>query len=49
MWMPRPVWVRAYSPKMQRSYRMYCRPVLKRDSPFVMCTGGDGARVDLVS
>ena len=49
MWMPRPAWVRAYSPKMDRSYRMYCRPVLKRDSPFVMCTGGNGARVDLVS
>jgi hypothetical protein len=49
MWMPRPAWVRAYSPKMHWSYRMYCRTKLTRESPYVTCTGGNGARVDLVS
>ena len=49
MWMPQPAWVRAYSPKMHGSYRMYCRTKLTRESPYVTCAGGNGARVDLVS
>ena len=49
MYMPKPTWVRAWSSKMHRTYRMHCRPRLTVDSPFVSCTGGNGARVDLVS
>jgi hypothetical protein len=49
IWMPRATWVRAYSPKMHRSYRMYCHPRMTRESPYVTCTGGKGARVNLVS
>ena len=47
-YMPRPTWIRAWSSKMRRSYRMYCRP-RSGPSPFVSCTGGNGARVDLLS
>jgi hypothetical protein len=48
IWMPRPKSLRAWSPKMRRAYRMHCR-TRSGPSPFVSCTGGKGARVDLVS
>lgn len=49
MYMPKPTRIRAWSSKTRRTYRMHCRPRLTTDSPFVSCTGGNGARVDLVS
>jgi hypothetical protein len=49
MYMPKPTSIRAWSSKMGRTYRMHCRPRLTTDSPYLSCTGGNGARVDLVS
>jgi hypothetical protein len=47
-YMPKPTWIRAWSSTTRRTYRMHCRP-RSGPSPFVTCTGGNGARVDLVS
>jgi hypothetical protein len=49
MYMPKPTSIRAWSSKTRRTYRMHCRPRLTTDSPYVSCTGGNDARVDLVS
>ena len=49
MWGPRPAWVRAYSKVTRRTYRMYCRMVFTADSPYVTCSGGNHARVWMVS
>ena len=49
IWMPRAAYVRAYSKVTHRSYRMHCHTVFTDDSPYVTCSGGNNARVWIVS
>jgi len=49
MYGPRPARIAAYSDASHRSLTMRCRLVMTRDSPYSLCTGGNNARVWIVS
>jgi hypothetical protein len=40
---------RVYSPVTHRTYTMHARWIRTQDSPYMLFTGGNGARVKLVS
>ena len=49
MYGPRPATFSVYSSAAHRTITMRCRLVMTQDSPYGLCTGGNGARVRIVS
>ena len=46
---PRPATFSIYSSAARRTITMRCRLVMTQDSPYGLCTVGNGARVRIVS
>ena len=41
--------IRVYSHVTHRSYNMWCRTIKTYDSPYLLCTGANNARVEIRS